>query len=106
MPVNTTFGRQNRVNTGTTYAALTVLTVLFILPIVWMILASFQTTAQIVQVPVHWVNWPPTFGNYPDVTQAVPLARYFANSLLLSGANVAGVLFSSTLVAYSFSRLR
>jgi ABC-type glycerol-3-phosphate transport system permease component len=83
-----------------------VLTILFITPIVWMFVASFQTTAQIVAVPVRWITWPPTFANYPSAVSDVPLAMYFGNSLLLAVANVIGVLFSSTLVAYSFARLR
>ena len=91
---------------GVTYTLLVLVTLLFVLPIIYMILASFQTTSQIVQVPVRWVNWPPTFGNYPDVFDSVPMARYFANSLILATSNVVGVLFSCTLVAYSFSRLR
>jgi ABC-type glycerol-3-phosphate transport system permease component len=83
-----------------------VLTILFITPVVWMFVASFQTTAQIVAVPVRWLTWPPTFANYPDAASDVPLAMYFGNSLLIAVANVIGVLFSSTLVAYSFARLR
>jgi multiple sugar transport system permease protein len=88
------------------YAALIVLTVMFTAPIIWMVLASFQTTAQIVQVPAKWISWPPTFENYPSVATAVPLLRYIGNSLFLSVSNVVGVLFSSSLVAYSFARLR
>lgn len=106
MSVNTPFSTRSRPRAAVTYALLILLSILFVAPIAWMVLASFQTTSQIVQVPVKWLNWPPTFGNYPDVGTSVPLARYFANSLLLSSANVAGVLFSSTLVAYSFARLR
>jgi ABC-type glycerol-3-phosphate transport system permease component len=88
------------------YVALSVLALLFIAPIVWMLLASFKTTAQVVAVPVQWWTWPPTFANYPDVFAQEPLARYFANSFFLAVVNVLGVLFSGCLVAYSFSRLR
>jgi ABC-type glycerol-3-phosphate transport system permease component len=59
-----------------------------------------------VAIPVQWWSWPPTLRNYPDVFAEEPLLRYFANSLFLAVVNVVGVLFSSSLVAYSFSRLR
>jgi multiple sugar transport system permease protein len=98
--------RAERTRLWITVGVLLIVTVLFIAPIVWMISASFQTTAEIVAVPVRWINWPPTFQNYVDAVTAVPLVTYFGNSLLLAVANVVGVLFSSTLVAYSFARLR
>lgn len=88
------------------YVVLSILTIIFTAPIIWMVLASFQTTGQIVQVPAHWIVWPPTGENYPSVVSAVPLFQYVGNSLFLSISNVIGVLFSSSLVAYSFSRLR
>jgi len=106
IPVRTARSGRLRLQTVALYGALLVVTVLFIMPIVWMIAASFQTTGQIVAVPVRWISWPPTFANYPDVVTAVPLGTYFGNSLFLAVANVIGVLFSSTLVAYSFARLQ
>jgi ABC-type glycerol-3-phosphate transport system permease component len=106
--LSTRLGRRRRrgLYAVTIYTVLIILTIIFTAPIIWMVLASFQTTGQIVQVPAHWIVWPPTFENYPSVATAVPLLRYVGNSLFLSVSNVIGVLFSSSLVAYSFSRLR
>jgi len=98
--------RRRRLLIGGVYGLLGLLAVVFVAPIAWMLLASFKTTTDIVAVPVRWWTWPPTLANYPDVAAQVPLARYFANSLFLAIVNVVGILFSSTLVAYSFARLR
>jgi ABC-type glycerol-3-phosphate transport system permease component len=108
LSLSTTTSRAGRarVHAVGLYVALALITVLFITPTVWMIVASVQTTAQIAAVPVRWINWPPTFSNYVDAVTEVPLVTYFGNSLFLAVGNVTGVLFSSTLVAYSFARLR
>ena len=51
-------------------------------------------------IPSSW-----RFQNYPEVFQIVPFARYFINSATITLLVLAGTLVSSTLVAYSFSRL-
>jgi multiple sugar transport system permease protein len=56
------------------------------------------------QTPVREieVNW----GNYPEALTIVPFARYLMNTLLVTFIGMLGMLISSTLVAYGFSRFR
>jgi len=48
---------------------------------------------------IHW-------SNYPDAVQAMPFVQYLVNTLLVTFVGMAGMLFSSALVAYGFSRFR
>lgn len=48
---------------------------------------------------IHWEN-------YPEAVTAMPFFRYLANTLIVTFVGMAGMLFSSSLVAYGFSRFR
>ena len=48
---------------------------------------------------IHWEN-------YPEALTAMPFFRYLANTLIVTFVGMFGMLFSSSLVAYGFSRFR
>ena len=81
----------------------------FIFPFLWMVSVSLQTEEEMrlahgffnQLVPSSW-----RFQNYGDVFGVVPFLRYFYNSARVTGLTLVGTLFTSTLVAYAFSRLR
>jgi multiple sugar transport system permease protein len=79
---------------------------LFVFPFVWMVLSSFKSTQEIMDIPPtvlpqHWV-----FGNYDQAVTAIPFLRYTWNTLFISGGCVVGTVLSCSLVAFSFSRVR
>jgi len=51
------------------------------------------------RLDIHWEN-------YPEALTAMPFFRYLGNTLLVTFIGMAGMLFSSSLVAYGFSRFR
>lgn len=88
------------------YSVLTLFSVIFLIPLFWMISTSLKPESQIMTVPVQWLPKPPQWRNYIDAVKAFPFFRYFWNTSFLAILNVAGTLFSASLVAYSFSKLR
>jgi multiple sugar transport system permease protein len=88
------------------HTVLIVLSAMFALPLVWMVGTSFKTAQQALQLPVVWWPHPFLWGNYPDLFAALPYVRFFLNTFLYAGVTIVGVLVSSSLVAYGFSRLR
>jgi len=48
---------------------------------------------------IHWEN-------YPEALNAMPFFRYLGNTLIVTFVGMFGMLFSSSLVAYGFSRFR
>ncbi|NOY76326.1 MAG: carbohydrate ABC transporter permease [Calditrichaeota bacterium] len=81
----------------------------FSIPFFWMIITSFKTPQQIVSdlnlisifipKPIRWVN-------YKDIFQLVPFAKFFLNTTLVTLSSILGVTFASSLVAFSFARLK
>jgi multiple sugar transport system permease protein len=51
------------------------------------------------RLDIHWEN-------YPEALTAMPFFRYLANTLIVTFVGMFGMLFSSSLVAYGFSRFR
>jgi multiple sugar transport system permease protein len=74
-------------------------------PFLWLIFSSFKTSADIVSLPVHLLPRSWTLGAYEMVWTRTNLPRAYANSLFVSGAIVALVLFTSSLGGFVFARL-
>lgn len=90
--------------------------VLFIVPVVWMIISSLKPTQSVFDnswlPPMTTQGWPipiphpQYFSNFSDALTLVPFGTYFRNTLIVTVLSVAGSVLSSSLVAYSFARLR
>lgn len=73
------------------------------LPFLWMLLTSVTPLAEVGQgswIPSEW-RW----ANYAEVFEAIPFARFFANSLFVAAAVTFLQVFTSALAAFAFSRL-
>jgi multiple sugar transport system permease protein len=79
-----------------------------LLPFIWMILASFKTSGEIIRLPP--TLWPenPTFANYQTILTdpKLPILRFYLNSLFVAGSNVTLVLFTSSLAGFIFAKYR
>jgi ABC-type glycerol-3-phosphate transport system permease component len=91
---------------GFLYVILSVLAFLFLVPLLWVISSSLKYPAQVYSVPIRWIPEPVQWFNYLDVFSLVPFARYGLNSLIVAGLATCGAVASSSVVAYSLSRLR
>jgi multiple sugar transport system permease protein len=60
---------------------------------------------QIFEFPPAWIPHPFVWSNYPDALTAVPFGKYLLNTLTILVPSVVGTVASTTLAAYSFSRL-
>lgn len=85
-------------------AALILLAVLFSLPFVWLVLTSLKEPASV--FAPGWIPDRITLENYEDVFKLTPVDRWLRNSFLVAILGAASVVFSSSLVAFGFSRLR
>lgn len=91
---------------GFTYFALVVGSVVFGLPLFWMLSTSLKPTFQIFVWPPQWIPTPVVWGNYPAVFIYAPLYLYAVNTIIIAAANVVGAVIVSALTAYAFARLR
>lgn len=85
---------------------LTLVAVVFLIPLLWMISSSLKPNYQIFAVPPQWLPRPPRWANYPEALTYVPFGRYVRNTAIIAAFTILGHLLSCTVVAYGFARLR
>lgn len=91
---------------GVTHAALIGLSVVFLIPLYWLVSSSLKTEAQIHAWPPVWVPSPVTFESYVKGLQFIPFPRMLANTLIVAVLTVVGTVVSCSLVAYSLTATR
>ena len=88
------------------YLMLTVWAVAVLFPFYWMILTSVKSYGEYAAEFVPKFFTPsPTLENYRSAFTAVPLARYFVNTLIFTLVTTALMLVVSLLAAFAFARL-
>lgn len=86
------------------YSLLIALSVIYLLPLYWMISTSLKQTGSEMVIPPQWIPNPIVWSNYLDVFIQVPLTLYIRNSLIVTlTATLFGVLTAS-LAGYGFAR--
>jgi ABC-type glycerol-3-phosphate transport system permease component len=85
---------------------LTITAALFLTPLVWMVSSSLKPEYQIFAMPPQLIPNPPRWANYSEALNYVPFGRYALNTLFIALMTIIGHLFSCTLIAYGFARLR
>jgi multiple sugar transport system permease protein len=102
-------GRLDRHGVALTLA-LSVLAVVWLLPIVWVVVTSVKTVPDIVKLPPEWLPWPVTADHYHEVllssSRTARIGRAFANSLVVALGTVVLVVGTSAMAAYPLARLR
>ncbi|KPI06821.1 ABC-type transporter, integral membrane subunit [Actinobacteria bacterium OK074] len=94
--------RRARFGRGAVNAVLLAVSVLYVLPLLWMVLASVSNTNS------FRLKWPSslTFGNFDDILNMDTTFRPMLNSLLLCGFATAITVVVAILAAYPLSRYR
>jgi pectin-derived oligosaccharide transport system permease protein len=95
------------VGRGLTYVGIVAALVVMLYPLLWMISASFKTGPEIFH-SISLIPQEPTLDNYASGWTALrsPFSVFFLNSVILCAAAVIGNVFSCSLAAFAFARLR
>jgi multiple sugar transport system permease protein len=88
------------------YAILIVSSAVMLIPFLWMLSTSLMNEAEMFRVPPVWIPQPPRTANYIEAWQALPFTAFFRNTIVLTVGRLLPLLFSCSLVAYGFARLR
>ncbi|MGQ0550814.1 MAG: carbohydrate ABC transporter permease [Armatimonadota bacterium] len=87
------------------YAALAALALFTTFPLLWLLSTALRTTGTVFGFPPQVLPWPPSLANFATVWKTMPLPRYFANTLILSGGGVVLNLLFCSLAAYPLARM-
>jgi ABC-type glycerol-3-phosphate transport system permease component len=90
------------------YIVLFIGAVIFAMPLVWMISTSLKPDAMVYAIPIVWIPPDPQWNNFRDawVNSVPPFTTFYANTIYMTVLNVIGLVFSSSLVAFGFARIR
>jgi multiple sugar transport system permease protein len=80
--------------------------ILMLVPLVWVVMTSFETLAQTQHFPP--ILWPGSFqwNNYPRAFTSVPFGTWFINTTIVTVSVVVSNLVFCSLAAYGFARIR
>jgi len=95
---------------GLAYVLLLVLSLMILLPLGWMVTVALKPDGEpVFTLPPQWFpteHWEWANFGRALLDPARPFLRYTINTLIIVGGEVVGTLFSCSLVAYAFARLR
>ena len=86
--------------------AVLVLALAMVAPFLYMVSTALMGEGDVLRYPPPLVPVSPHLGNFGAALTALPFARFFLNTAIVSVSVVAGQVVTSTTAAYAFSRLR
>ncbi|WP_068618067.1 carbohydrate ABC transporter permease [Paenibacillus tuaregi] len=100
------YGEMRPLNKVVLYVLLYGGVLLFAFPLFWMLSTSLKTIGEIHRVPMTWFPTDLQWSNFKQIFIDAPLGRFLWNSVWYSAVTVIAVVFSSSMAAFAFARLR
>lgn len=88
------------------YAALILVAIFTLVPLVWMLSTSLKEPTAVFETPIRWLPRPAVWHNYVEAWQSAPFGLYFYNSFKIAVLSVIGRLIVCAMGGYAFARLR
>ncbi len=86
---------------------LAAISIVMILPFIWMISTSFKINGEVFKYPIDWIPHTWHFENYKKVWSGTdPFYLFYWNSIKITGITVAGNLLTSAMAGYAFAKIR
>ena len=82
------------------------LTVIFTVPLLWMVSTALKPDRQVWANPPVWIPSPLAWENFARGWTALPFTLFLRNSVIVTFFSVLGTTMSSMVCAFSFARLR
>jgi multiple sugar transport system permease protein len=80
--------------------------ILTILPLLWMLSASFMPSGEATVFPPRFLPSRPTITHYHELFSRIHFGRNFANSMIVAGAITMFSLLLNSMAGYAFAKLR
>ncbi|MCB0143169.1 MAG: carbohydrate ABC transporter permease, partial [Caldilineaceae bacterium] len=95
----------NHFGRGTVYFLMAFLAFTTIFPFYFMVNTSLMSLNEAFAYPPYLAPPNPKWGNYVEIFQKLPFARFFANSVIHVLGVIAGRFFIVTMAGYAFARI-
>jgi multiple sugar transport system permease protein len=87
-------------------AGLFVIAIVSLIPVLWMVSASFMLPGEASEVPLHFIPFHPTFEHYRALTQRMNMGKYFLNSFIIATAVTVISLVFNSMAGFAFAKYR
>ena len=87
------------------WALLLFLTVMALVPFVWMVSASLKTSVDVFSIPMKWIPETLHWENFISIWERVPLLAYFKNTGILAVIVTFMQILTSSFAAYAFAKM-
>ncbi len=94
-----------RISKGAVYIILTIMAMLWIIPLLWAVDTAFKPETETTTIPVSWIPTHFTPQAFQEVLQAGDLPRWYLNSILTSVVITVLTIFLASMAAFAFSRI-
>lgn len=101
-----TFRQRTLLKSTLTHLVLLAGVVLMFIPLVWTLSTSLKSPGEVYLFPPTWIPQEILWSNYAKAVTAIPFFLYLWNTVVITALSVIGKVFSITLVAFAFARLR
>ncbi len=101
-----TMRQRNLFNRTLTHLVLLFGVVFMFIPLVWTLSTSLKSPGEVYIFPPTWIPKHLMWSNYVKAVTTIPVFLYLWNTSLITFLSIVGKVFSITLVAFSFARLR
>src|SRR6266508_543919 len=87
------------------FVVLTAGAITMAVPLLWMVSTSLKNLAEANSFPPEWIPSQPRWGNYREIFERVPFARFIFNSFKVTLLGVVGQLLTTSMAGFVFARL-
>ncbi|MCI9373792.1 MAG: carbohydrate ABC transporter permease [Lachnospiraceae bacterium] len=88
------------------YAILILITIVMVIPFLWMLSASIKSDREVFQMnPFVWIPEVPKWDNYIKIWTKIPMLKFVENTVFLTIVVTFLQLLTSSFAAYSFAKL-
>jgi multiple sugar transport system permease protein len=98
-------GKKVPLSTIAVYLTVIVITIIMLLPFIWMLSASLKLSRDVFAFPIEWIPSEPRWQNYIDIWTKIPLALFIYNTSKLTIIVTVLQLLTSSFAAYAFAKL-
>ncbi len=88
------------------YCILSIVGITMIFPFLWMFSTSLKDLGQVFTTGINLIPNPVKWSNYVKAWTSIPFGRFYINSVFVAVTVTAGQVFTSSLAAYAFARLK
>lgn len=97
--------RPGGVRTVISQTLLSLIAVLFLVPIIWMVLSALKPSAEVFTVPPTLFGSQIMWGNFAEAWNYLPFGRFILNTFFVAAVGTLITLVASAMAAYAFARL-